>query len=51
MDRILSRKGSVLCYISEYSYIVQIAKKCTSHVFAVNVQNTIKQLPDLVVAR
>ena len=46
VERILSCKWSVLCNILEYSYIVQIAKRRTSHVFAFNMQNT-GILPDL----
>ena len=42
MERILSCKCCVLCYILEYSYIVQIAKRRTRPVFAFNMQNTIK---------
>ena len=42
MERILSCKCGVLCYKLEYSYIVQIGKIHTSHVFAFNVQNTIQ---------
>ena len=41
VERILSCKCTVLCFILEYSYIVQIAKKRTSPVFAFNMQNTI----------
>ena len=42
VERILYCKCSVLCYIFKYSYIVQKAKKHTRHVFALNMQNTIK---------
>ena len=43
VEHILSCKCSVLCYILEYSYIVQIVKRRTSHVvFFFNMQNTIK---------
>ena len=38
VERILSCKCSVLCYILEYNYIVQIAKGCTGPVLAFNVQ-------------
>ena len=42
LKRILSFKCSVLCYVLENSYIVQIVKRRTNHVFAFNMQNTIK---------
>ena len=35
-------KCSILCYTMEYSYIVQIVKRRTNHVFAFNMQNMIK---------
>ena len=35
-ERILSCKCTVLCYILEYIYIVQITKRRISHVFAFN---------------
>ena len=38
VDRILSCKCTVLRYILEYSYIVLMAKGCTSPVFAFNMQ-------------
>ena len=42
VECMLSGKRSVWCYILEYSNIVQTAKRRTSHVFAFNMQNTIK---------
>ena len=41
-ERILSCTWTVLCYILQYIYIGQIAKRRTRPVFAVNVQNTPK---------
>ena len=38
VERILSCKCTVLCYIFEYSYYVQRAKRCKSPVFAFNLQ-------------
>ena len=43
IERDLSCKCTVLCYISEYIYIVQIAKRRISHVLAFNMQ-----IPDQV---
>ena len=48
VERILSCKCTVLGYILEYIYIIQIAKGCRSHVFAFNVQPRPNILPDLV---
>ena len=43
VESILPRKCTVLCYILEYIYIVQIEKRRTSPVFAFNMQ-----IPDQV---
>ena len=42
-ERILSTKCTVLCYLLEYIYIVQIATRRTSPVFAFNMH-----IPDQV---
>ena len=42
VERILSCTCTVLCYIFEYIYIGQIAMRCTSPVFAFNMQNMSK---------
>ena len=42
IERILSCKCTVLCYTLEDSYIVQIAKRRTTPLFAFKMQNTIK---------
>ena len=42
VERILSCKCTVLCYILEYCYIGQITKRLISPVFVFNMQNTIK---------
>ena len=43
VERVLSCKCTVLCYILEYSYIVQLGKRRTCPVFAFNMQ-----IPDQV---
>ena len=48
VERILSCKCTVLCYIFEYSYYVQRAKRCKSSVFAFHLQIP-DQLESLIV--
>ena len=46
VERIWSCKCTALCYILEYIYIIQIAKRRTSPVFAYNMK-----IPDQVAGR